>query len=279
MRYRRRRRIPYRRYTVRQRQEPSISFLFAVAALLLLAYIGAATKAGTFLAENVVRPVFEQLGVFSNEEPQAEEMPSPAEAISYTVPAMDFYFLQAGVYASQDNAETEAQSIQKQGGAGYVYQDEEDFRVILSAYTSENDAEIVKQRLEDTMVLKILPVHIEQRAIQTETQEQSQALEQGIELLMETKEELLAANQTIETQQDSKQHLNTAEDKLQQAKSILEAQFSSGENQIGTELIQLVAQTMEDTQQAIQAQDNDLNTKAQMALCRFLGTYGTIMNQ
>ncbi len=67
------------------------------------------------------------------------------------------------MYASQENAETEAKSIQSQGGAGYVYQDKEDFRVILSAYTSQDDAEIVQQRLADTMELKVLPIHVEEK--------------------------------------------------------------------------------------------------------------------
>ena len=102
---------------------------------------------------------------------------------SYTAPAMDFYFLQVGVYASQENAETEAKSIQSQCGAGYVYQDKEDFRVILSAYTSQDDAEIVQQRLADTMELKVLPIHVEEKNIQATSQEQNQALQQGIELL------------------------------------------------------------------------------------------------
>ena len=118
-----------------------------MAILLALAYLGAATKAGTFLAEKVVRPVFEQLGVFAGDRAAPEASSSPEGTVSYTAPAMDFYFLQVGVYASQENAETEAKSIQSQGGAGYVYQDKEDFRVILSAYTSQDDAETVQQRI------------------------------------------------------------------------------------------------------------------------------------
>ena len=139
MKNKRRRRIPYRKYTARPKQDGSFSFFVAVAILLALAYLGAATKAGTFLAEKVVRPVFEQLGVFAGDRAAPEASSSPEGTVSYTAPAMDFYFLQVGVYASQENAETEAKSIQSQGGAGYVYQDKEDFRVILSAYTSQDD--------------------------------------------------------------------------------------------------------------------------------------------
>lgn len=279
MKNKRRRRIPYRKYTARAKQDSSFSFFVAVAILLALAYLGAATKAGTFLAEKVVRPVFEQLGVFSGEGTAPEATSSPVGTVSYTAPAMDFYFLQVGVYASQENAETEAKSIQSQGGAGYVYQDKEDFRVILSAYTSQDDAETVQQRLADTMELKVLPIHIEEKNIQTTTQEQNQALQQGIELLLAAKDELFSANQAIETQETCKQHLNTAKDKFQQAQSILEAQFSSEENQTGAELVQLTSKALQDTEHAIEAQGGDLNTKAQLALCRFLGAYAIAMNQ
>ena len=261
MKNKRRRRIPYRKYTARPKQDGSFSFFVAVAILLALAYLGAATKAGTFLAEKVVRPVFEQLGVFAGDRAAPEASSSPEGTVSYTAPAMDFYFLQVGVYASQENAETEAKSIQSQGGAGYVYQDKEDFRVILSAYTSQDDAETVQQRLADTMELKVLPIHIEEKNIQTTTQEQNQALQQGIELLLAAKDELFSANQAIETQETCKQHLNTAKDKFQQAQSILEAQFSSEENQTGAELVQLTSKALQDTEHAIEAQGGDSTQK------------------
>ncbi len=77
MKNKRRRRIPYRKYTARAKQDSSFSFFVAVAILLALAYLGAATKAGTFLAEKVVRPVFEQLGVFSGEGTAPEATSSP----------------------------------------------------------------------------------------------------------------------------------------------------------------------------------------------------------
>jgi len=80
-------------------------------------------------------------------------------------------------------------------------------------------------------------------------------------------------------QETCKQHLNTAKDRFQQAQSILEAQFSSEENQTGAELVQLTSQALQDTEQAIEAQGGDLNTKAQLALCRFLGAYAIAMNQ
>ena len=106
-----------------------------------------------------------------------------------------------------------------------------------------------------------------------------QYFREHLELLLAAKDELFAANQAIETQETCKQHLNTAKDRFQQAQSILEAQFSSEENQTGAELVQLTSQALQDTEQAIEAQGGDLNTKAQLALCRFLGAYAIAMNQ
>ena len=48
MKNKRRRRIPYRKYTARPKQDGSFSFFVAVAILLALAYLGAATKGGHF---------------------------------------------------------------------------------------------------------------------------------------------------------------------------------------------------------------------------------------
>lgn len=278
MRKMRRRRIPYRKYAVRPKKDSSASFFVAVAALLALAYLGAATKAGTFLAEKVVRPVFEQLGVFSKDENPVDMSSTPTGAMNYTIPSTEFYFLQAGVYASRENAKSEAKSIQAQGGAGYIYQDEEDFRVILSAYTLQEDAETVKQRLSDTMELKVFPIRIEEVTVQSSSQEQNQAIEQGVELLMLAKDELFAANQAIETPQACKQHLTTARDTLQQAQSILDAQFSSGENVTVAELAKMITQALQDTEQAMQAEGKELNTKSQLALCQFLDAYESAIN-
>ena len=73
----------------------------------------------------------------------------------------------------------------------------------------------------------------------------------------------------IETQETCKQHLNTAKDRFQQAQSILKRSFHRKKNQTGAELVQLTSQALQDTEQAIEAQGGDLNTKAQLALCRF----------
>lgn len=271
--YRRRyTRPPYRRRTGGQGGQTS--FVLTALALLALAYIGAATKAGTFLAENVIQPVFRQLGVFSEKAPETSTASTAApDTAQCTAPAVEGYFLQNGVYASQQNADTAAQTLQSKGGAGYVYIDEDDYRVIISVYRSQADADTVKTRLAETMEVKVLPVSAAAKQIQTDTKEQGTALTESLTLMQQAIDDLYQANQTIETPDKCKESLTGAQQKLHQAKEKLESNFSSAQNEFATALTQLIAQADSDCQAAAQAQDAAFQSKTQLALCRLIGSY------
>ena len=75
MKNKRRRRIPYRKYTARAKQDSSFSFFVAVAILLALAYLGAATKAGTFLAEKVCVLYLNNWAYFQGKGPRRKQLP------------------------------------------------------------------------------------------------------------------------------------------------------------------------------------------------------------
>lgn len=271
--YRRRYTRPaYRRRTGGQGGQAS--FVLTALALLALAYVGAATKAGTFLAENVIQPVFRQLGVFSEKAPETSAVPTAAaDTAQCTLPAMESYFLQNGVYATQQNADTAAQALQGKGGAGYVYADDDDYRVIVSAYRAQADADTVKTRLAETMEIKVLPVSAAAKTIQTDTKEQAAALTESLTLMQQATDDLYQANQDVETPDKCKGSLTSAQQKLQQAKEKLESHFSSAQNEFATALTKLVAQAESDCQAAAQAQDAAFQSKTQLALCRLIGSY------
>lgn len=249
-------------------------------ALLALAYVGAATKAGTFLAENVIQPVFRQLGVFSDKAPEVSPMPTTAtNTTQCTTPAIESYFLQNGVYASQQNADSAAQTLQGKGGAGFVYDDKGDYRVIVSAYRSQADADTVKTRLEASMEIKVQPVSAAAKTIQTDTKEQADALTESLTLMQQAIDDLYQANQDVETADKCKASLTSAQQKLQQAKEKLQSNFSSAQNEFATALTGIITQGESDCQAAAQAQDTAFQSKTQLVLCRLVGSYITLAAQ
>lgn len=273
----RRRRITYRKRPAHRKQPESASFFIIVLALMGLIYLGAATKAGTFLAEKVVQPVFERFGVFfvaESEEPSVDN-----STISFTLPAFDFYFLQSGVYASQENAKTAAKTLQEQGGAGYIYQDDQDFRTIVSAYTTESDAESVKQRLSESLETKVLSIHVEEKSIEVASQEQAKTLEQAYEYCKSARNNLYEANKNIETPDACKESLNLAKQDMEQAKEIVQTAFADQDNENIQNLLSWIETCISNIDLAINAQENELNTKSQFALCSFLGELTNVINQ
>lgn len=121
---------------------------------------------GEFLSENVVDPI---VGVFSpNDEgtpanDDDKDKPSATKSINtidFSIPEFSLYALQAGVFSDTENAQKYADELINKGGAGYVVEFDEGFRVLIAGYLNEDDAKNVKERLleeqnMDTSIIEI----------------------------------------------------------------------------------------------------------------------------
>ena len=58
------------------------------------------------------------------------------------------YSIALGKYSNKTNATESAKNLQKQSGAGFVWENDEFFYVLSSAYLEENDCKLVKSNLE-----------------------------------------------------------------------------------------------------------------------------------
>jgi hypothetical protein len=119
--------------------------LLIVVTVLGLVYILSAGVAGKWMADNVIAPIF---GVFSGAEPSATPNPTQKQAEQKAVfNGFTLYCLQMGVFDSEANAKSLADSLKRQGAAGYLLDADGYVRVLLSAYDSEQDAKAVRDRL------------------------------------------------------------------------------------------------------------------------------------
>lgn len=139
--------------------------LIIIAVILgVTAYFVGAGAAGGWLAKNVINPVFNS-GVGNAEEPtatasalssatDAKETATQAAAAGtqteeqITAQSITLYTLQVGAFSDENNAKETAAQIIARGGAGFVAYDGNLYRVLISGYTSENDAKSVKTDLE-----------------------------------------------------------------------------------------------------------------------------------
>ena len=131
-----------------------IFFFLAILAIAAAIYFIGAAKVGKFLTDKVFAPVFSLLTGSEEEqqESQTSEIQSTVaqqgESFTLTLPETHVYALQAGAYADENNATEYAQTLKNKGGAGYIQFDGEIYRVFIAAYSSQENAENVIQRLE-----------------------------------------------------------------------------------------------------------------------------------
>lgn len=106
-----------------------------------------------------------------------EPLPTSAlEAVSDIVrlDAQDYYAIQFGVYENKQAAAEKAQAYVERGAAGYIWQEEGQYRVLAAVYTSLGDAQTIKERLKsqgiDAYVFTIRQHALEMRVSASETQ-------------------------------------------------------------------------------------------------------------
>lgn len=142
----------------------------AIGALIMIGaiiYLFTASAAGKWLAEEVMAPAFSalaELPVFNSSSLDELEQESSGSANPLSVslnsgltsvnenielPAMSCFALQMGAFSSDENAASLSGSLQKQGGGGYVYNDNGMYRVLASGYSTEAEAKDVKTQLKN----------------------------------------------------------------------------------------------------------------------------------
>lgn len=134
-----------RRRRVSGRRNSMAGVVLVVVTILGLVYVLSAGVAGKWMADNVIAPIFEVFsGGTQTASPQTTQNQSRQEV---AWKELTLYCLQLGVFESEGNAKTLADSLKKQGAAGYMLNADGKVRVLLSAYTSEEDAKAVRDRL------------------------------------------------------------------------------------------------------------------------------------
>ena len=186
----------------RSRQTASAARMIALIAFAgLVAYLAAATSVGTFVAKNIVAPLFTSLG--SSEasvspspdatatgalslSPLPTDDGSPSATADLTTGALQFFALQMGAFENSDNAESFAQEVRQRAGGGYVQEDDGLYRVYAAVYRSKDDARAVKEQLlsENGMESSIRQIDIPALSLRvTATETQLSAVTNGFALL------------------------------------------------------------------------------------------------
>lgn len=81
--------------------------------------------------------------------PTADVTELPRPTLKVSLPRLNMYMLQMGVYSTESGAAEQALSLKQHGAAGYVYNDAGSYRVMLAAYGDEVAANGVRDRLTD----------------------------------------------------------------------------------------------------------------------------------
>jgi hypothetical protein len=158
--------MEYRRRRNRRRANTGSGAGRAVVLLLLAAaviYIVSASAAGTWIAENVMAPIFtaiDNIGSKEEKDPSPEATPAaevkvpgsedPSEEANVEqviLPGIDSYMLQMGAYSSMENAKTQANDLKTRGAGGYIIEDGGIFRVIASCYKDKESLKAVREQL------------------------------------------------------------------------------------------------------------------------------------
>lgn len=150
-------------------------FLIIIAAAAAIVYFAGSAAARSFISEKIIEPVID---FFSKEEakesfeiPMQPQIPSriaeypegDAEEVfakrgkTVLIPEGEIYLLLCGSYSEKSFAENAAVTAKRKGGAGYIYENKDEFAVVLAAYKNEADAKNVMEKLPD-MELEILPL-------------------------------------------------------------------------------------------------------------------------
>jgi hypothetical protein len=145
-------------------------------------YFFVAGSTGKWIGENVVTPVFsffEETQTGSEDKSDNQIVPNadmPADitsdesAITQDIKTAEvvIYALQTGAFSDEANARRAANLLKNQGGAGYVIEDGEFNRVLISYYLSKDQAVSVMSRLDEERNVKVREYLVEIKPVNIE---------------------------------------------------------------------------------------------------------------
>lgn len=114
--------------------------LMALSALVVLAGLASRLTDGEELSAAVIAT--------PTPTPLTAAFDETVETRQVTCPAETWYCLQTGVFSSAEAAQEKSQAYSDRGAPGYVAQDGDKYRVLLSAYGTQEDAQRVRERLD-----------------------------------------------------------------------------------------------------------------------------------
>lgn len=145
------------------------NFVIVIIILGIAAYLIGAGAAGSWIAENIINPVFNsgnsnaapptKTGTSETSTPDDTMKPVDLPGVSgeraeleITAKEVSLFALQTGAFSDESNAKTAASTLQAQGGAGYVAYDGNLYRVLIAGYTDSDNANDVKTSLKQQSI-------------------------------------------------------------------------------------------------------------------------------
>lgn len=193
--------MEYRKRSTRRKKAPQMKAGHVLAGLLFAAaviYLVSASRAGTWLAEKVIAPVF---SAFDAEHNASSTAPSSQQAESsekqqIMLPGINCYAVQLGVFTSKENAETLASDMSDKGAGCYILKDGDRYRVLASGYASKEEAKSVCSSLKESNIdCALYSFDATERTLQIPmSQKQAELLQTACEALKTAQSELTAYN-------------------------------------------------------------------------------------
>ena len=294
------------RYSRMNGRKPKRNYTNIILFLILIGgvtYLIFATAAGNWLAENVARPVFSAFtgtaqpsaSPSGSIQPSASVNPSAspsASAVSgertsdkITVPAKTFYAIQSGVFDDKQNAQTEADAVKQRGGAGYVYEDNGKYRVLMSVYKTEDEAKTVKDKLLNDEKLSTIVKPIEQKELTfsiTATTEQIEGIKDCFTQLHEIEDSLLSVILENDKNTDVKEELTGLLTKINTINTTF-TQLTQGstDNEVLSQLKSVISQNVETLttlSETYQAQNTQISAKLKEGTFQILVSFTNFVN-
>ncbi|MBR4408086.1 MAG: hypothetical protein IKT27_07195 [Clostridia bacterium] len=154
----------------------------------------------------------------------------------------NFYAISLFDASSESTAKEQVANVIKQGGAGFVWQKENKFYVLASAYLEENDAKMVKSNLEENGTsASVVKIHIPEIAISgTFSSLENTTLNSALKCFKTTYEKLydtsVSLDTNLKTESESKLEVNEIKNDI----SKIEVAFSSVfDSKLTTNLLQI----------------------------------------
>lgn len=254
----------------KRRKKPNgngaVGVLFLLVVLVAGAvYFGAAGVVGNWLAQKVVSPLLTTLGVWddpmlrqgaspsvsASQQPTAEQAnnktPDDTSSVQATVKGMNVFFLQTGAFSTQENAEQEAEALQKEGGAGYIAEDEGKHRVFLATYTQRKDADAVKTQLEaEGIESRVHVLDVTQKTVGVKDNKQKKALEKAISTYHAALEKLGKACLLVDDAAKLDEQAKSAADEMKSVRGQMDEGIASGENAFADDLYELAGKVADE---------------------------------